>query len=284
MKQLEAIFKSVMRTRGYYKRNDTRYSELQSSNFVLEKKVDKNSVLRLIEKLVPYNVGLDLVRLGHKGDGGYLLPDDLEGIEACFSPGVADVSKFEYDCGRKGMKLFLADKSVEKPKISLPESEYDFLQKFIGCYDDDEFITMDTWVNGSGVNENSDLLLQMDIEGAEYISFINMSEALLKRFRIIVLELHTLEKLWQKEFNFFFNAAISKLMKSHTCVHIHPNNCCGEETHENIRLPRVAEFSFIRNDRILSKENIEKLPHELDEHNTAFEGLSLSEIWYKPQH
>lgn len=37
----------------------------------------------------------DLIRLGPNGDGGYLVPDDLTGIEACFSPGVCATSEFE---------------------------------------------------------------------------------------------------------------------------------------------------------------------------------------------
>jgi hypothetical protein len=34
--------------------------------------------------LTPYA----LIKLGGMYDGGYLLPDDLAGVEACFSPGV----------------------------------------------------------------------------------------------------------------------------------------------------------------------------------------------------
>ena len=50
---------------------------------------------------------------GPDGDGGYLVPDDLEGIVACFSPGVSNVAGFEKDCALKGMKVFMADASVE---------------------------------------------------------------------------------------------------------------------------------------------------------------------------
>jgi hypothetical protein len=36
-----------------------------------------------------------LIRLGADGDGGYLVPDDLEDVAACFSPGVDDRASFE---------------------------------------------------------------------------------------------------------------------------------------------------------------------------------------------
>ncbi len=57
-----------------------------------------NEVRELINKLRPISCDKTLIRLGPKGDGGYLVPDDLEGIVACFSPGVGSISKFEKDC------------------------------------------------------------------------------------------------------------------------------------------------------------------------------------------
>lgn len=39
---------------------------------------------KLISKLAPVDCGKQLIRLGLKGDGGYLVPDDLDSIVACF--------------------------------------------------------------------------------------------------------------------------------------------------------------------------------------------------------
>lgn len=69
----------------------------------------------MMDLLHPRVTDKKLIRLGPNGDGGYLIPDDLIGIEACFSPGVSDISGFEKECANRGMKVFLADKSVEKP-------------------------------------------------------------------------------------------------------------------------------------------------------------------------
>jgi len=41
-------------------------------------------VHELIRSLHPVDSGTELIRLGPQGDGGYLLPDDLDGIEYCF--------------------------------------------------------------------------------------------------------------------------------------------------------------------------------------------------------
>lgn len=42
-----------------------------------------------ISKVRPVDCGIELIRIGGEADGGYLIPNDLEGIEYCFSPGSA---------------------------------------------------------------------------------------------------------------------------------------------------------------------------------------------------
>ena len=54
-----------------------------------------NELKELIKALRPVKTKFDLIRIGGANDGGYLIPDDLEGIAACFSPGVADTASFE---------------------------------------------------------------------------------------------------------------------------------------------------------------------------------------------
>ena len=70
----------------------------------------RNDVESLIRRLHPRMTDKGLIRLGPAGDGGYLVPDDLDGIEACFSPGVGDLVGFERDCLARGMRVFMADR------------------------------------------------------------------------------------------------------------------------------------------------------------------------------
>jgi hypothetical protein len=242
----------------------------------------KQNILDLIYRLHPVKTNHKLIRFGPQGDGGYLLPDNLDNIEACFSPGVFEITKFEYDCHEKGIKLFLADKSISKPKIKIPENGYEFLLKFIGPTDNNDFITLDTWIKSSSVNTNSDLLLQMDIEGWEYLSIINVSNEILKRFRIIVIEFHNLHELWNPAFFNIANQTFSKLLESHSCVHIHPNNYTELHSFNGIEIPPLAEFTFYRNDNnaIPSFENT--FPHLLDSKNVKENpDIHLPQIWYR---
>jgi len=241
----------------------------------------RKEIFNLIRLLHPIKTEKELIRLGPEKDGGYLVPDDLEGIEACFSPGVYEVTQFEYDCYNRGMKLFLADKSIKPPEINIPKDRYRFIEKYIGATNNNNFITLDTWVKNSINNNESDLLLQMDIEGWEYFSLINVSNELLNRFRIIVIEFHNLNHLWIPAFFNFASETFKKLLETHTCVHIHPNNASAIYDFDGIEIPPLAEFTFYRNDRIKSKNFQTNFPNNLDFKNVeSYADVRLPIIWY----
>ena len=239
-----------------------------------------NALLDLIQSLVPKKTKAPLVRVGPKGDGGYLVPDDLQGVYALFSPGVSTISGFEKDCASMGLKVYMADKSVDRPAAVHPN--FVFTKKYIGCVDDEDFMTLDSWITTSLPEDcPSDLILQMDIEGAEYESIISIPNSQLCRFRIIVVEFHSLDQLWSKPFFDLASRAFAKLLQSHSCVHIHPNNCCGYLVFDGIGIPRVAEFTFLRNDRGILPGRVESLPHPLDVDNTSNPTLDLHPVWIR---
>jgi hypothetical protein len=260
------------------KHNITKYLP----NIYMGRATSKEKVSTLIEKLHPFRTNKELIRLGPNGDGGYLVPNDLKGIKACFSPGVDKVSEFELACLNYGMEIFMADKSVDSVNLDIPPDRYNFIKKFIGCTNNEDFITMDEWVQTSLPNDDSsDLLLQMDIEGAEYESIINISDSLMHRFRIMVFEFHAFDKIWQPEFFHFINITFEKILQTHLCVHIHPNNYYGICTRYGIPIPRIAEFTFLRKDRAIFNEYETKFPNALDYDNTLNEHIKLPKNWYK---
>jgi hypothetical protein len=162
----------------------------------------------------------------------------------------------------------------------LPTEEYDFVQKHIGIINNDELITMDNWVGEKTKSKESDLLLQMDIEGFEYQALLNISDTLLKRFRIMVIEFHYLNEFWNPRFFEIAKAVFEKILNSHACVHIHPNNCCGVNKRFGMEIPSVAEFTFYRKDKISSLVYETKFPNPLDFDNTNKKSIFLPKIWY----
>lgn len=258
---------------------------LAKRGFVMQSAVPEKRVMDLIKSLHPLKTQFDLIRLGPDGDGGYLVPDCLEEIEACFSPGVAQISQFERDCIDRGMKVFMADKSVDMPNWDVAKDKYAFHKKFVGSTNNEDFMTMDHWFQTSGLSNDAKLLLQMDIEGDEYKTIANMSDELLNRFHIMVIEFHKLQHLWNRGFFTIVESVMKKILQSHICIHIHPNNFKGTEgsvyTLFGIDIPKVMELTFIRKDLAEIQGYQSQFPHPLDFDNTRKEHFPLPQNWYR---
>jgi len=246
---------------------------------IVTAKGNKAEIEDLIKQLKPLTCpDSNLIRVGPNSDGGYLVPDDLDGISACFSPGVNTEAGFELDCANRGMNVFLADLTVEKPPLK--HERFHFTKKFIGSSSSSEYMTMDEWVKASLSEDESDLLLQMDVEGAEYEILFNMSPELLKRFRIVVIEFHFLDQLWSEAFFRIASRAFLRLSDTHQCVHIHPNNFCEPKLEEGIAIPPYMEFTFLRRDRISQTTPALDFPHSLDIPNVDRAAVDLPSCWY----
>lgn len=240
-------------------------------------RTSQTELRQLINSLHPVTGGKELIRLGPDGDGGYLVPDDLLGIEGAFSPGVSTESGFEVDLAACGMQVFLADFSVDGPAQTNPK--FAFHKKYVGCLSNETFITLAEWKNATMPGHSGDLLLQMDIEGAEFESLLCAPPELLAQFRIMVIEFHSLQELFNKPFFGLASRVFQRLLQTHSVVHIHPNNCCGSVTKAGLEIPRVAEFTFHRNDRLLQRSYCRSFPHPLDRDNTPNPTLALPPCW-----
>jgi hypothetical protein len=243
------------------------------------KRIDRASLNGLIRALHPIDSGHELIRIGPDGDGGYLVPDELDGIAYAFSPGVSNESGFEAALADRGMRVFLADYSVDGP--AEPNPSFVFEKKFVGSFADATHVTLDQWKQAAIGDYSGDLLLQMDIEGAEFETLISTSDALMRQFRILIVEFHYLHQLWNKPWFVLVKRAFEKLLSTHSVVHIHPNNCCGSFKSRGLELPRVAEFTFLRNDRVTRRDYARVFPHPLDRDNTRKPTLSLPDCWHR---
>lgn len=238
----------------------------------------KADVQRLIAALRPVAMSRPLIRMGPSGDGGYLVPDDLDGIGACFSPGVSTEAGFELDCAELGMQVFLADASVDQPPSS--HENFEFRKNFIGANTYADFVTLAQWVRESDCLSSQDLLLQMDIEGAEYEALLATPTDLLRRFRIMVIEFHDLDQLWNRRFFSIAEAVFKKLLDTHVCVHLHPNNYYPLFEFEELAIPPLLEITLVRRDRCPVNMGRAVLPHSLDVDNTSNPPVELPRYWF----
>jgi|TARA_B110000858_G_C17744677_1_gene446691 hypothetical protein len=239
-----------------------------------------DEVLKFINRLKVQNLGYELVRIGPEGDGGYLLPNILDEIDYCFSPGVGQINKFEEHLNSFGIKSFLADGTKNRPETKF--QDFEFLKKNLSSICDESHITLDKWINDNNMSNNKNLILQMDIEGSEYEVINSTSIDSFKKFKVLVIEFHYFEQILN-EFSFInIQNALNKILYNFKVCHIHPNNCCGVHYLGNIDIPSVLEITFLRKDLLKETNSIDKLPHKLDrKHKSKFPEINLSKIWYQ---
>jgi len=209
----------------------------------------KQDVIKLLARLSPQDNGYSLIRVGGPGDGGYLIPDDLLGVTELFSPGSNKLSNFEREAAERWqIKSYICDSIEERPKDL--SNFQDFTAAWVGPYTDGEkLISLAEWIEEKS-QTSGDLMLQMDIEGAEFQTLMSVSTALIKRFRIIVIELHFLEALKNRwAFEQIYSPFFNKLLSNFDVVHAHPNNCCGVWNYGAVEYPRLIELTLHRKDR-----------------------------------
>lgn len=215
----------------------------------------ENDVLEALRLMRPRARPFDLVRVGGEYDGAYLVPDDLEGVVACFSPGVNNLKSFEDELAvRFGMRSHLCDFSSDVASFGTPliEGMQTFEKKWLEPDGAPDCISLDEWV--ASREPSGDLLLQMDIEGAEFRNILGASRETLRRFRVIVIEVHSIQATAHVEwYGDHVLAMMRRLDEDFVCVHAHPNNCCGEVVHaaSGMNLPGAIELTYLRRDRFV---------------------------------
>ena len=238
--------------------------------------LSKTQFFNALTFLRPINNGHELIRIGGKYDGGYLVPNDLLEISACISPGVAETMDFELDIWEKfNIPSFMYDGSVDIPQSI--NSGQKFFKKFVGPSTTSNEISMNQIIGTDLWNVSGDLIGQIDIESAEYAFLSAASDEDLNRFRIMVVEFHEVDRWIQKKYYFeIINPLFERLFRTFDLVHAHPNNNGGAFSYKGRVVPNVIELTFHRKDRIIENLGYAKLPHKLDNQNVIDKkGLKL---------
>lgn len=235
------------------------------SGYTVRRRIDEVKIRSLLARLAPVETGIELIRLGGEGDGGYLVPDDLDGLSACFSPGVDVTAGFEEAMVARGVRCHLIDASVSAAPVSHPLIEFE--PKFLGASNEGQTITLDAWVAAKAPGNSDDLILQMGIEGHEWAVLLNASEAVLSRFRVIVIELHGLSHSFDYLLHMLMDSALGRLGQLFHVVHVHPNNATEMLRHGDLVIPDLLEVTLLRRDRAQALGPARRFPHPLDRPN-----------------
>lgn len=238
---------------------------LNKNIFHLELNVSEKNISKFFNLIHKHFIGVELIRVGGKGDGGYLIPNDFTDIEFCFSPGVSYNASFEKDLIDKGIDCYLADNSVDKAPIV--SDKITFIKKHIGVMDNDLYTTMDTWINSNTLKHKGLGILQMDIEGSEYPALLSMSLENLNKFKYIIIEFHDLHQLFNSIGYDVIFSTFSKVLSQFNIVHIHPNNVFKSISCYEFEIFPIMEFTFVNKSYNINKPYLPTFPHQLDHKN-----------------
>ena len=130
-------------------------------------------------------------------------------------------------------------------------------------------MTLESWKDKYLSDYSGDLILQMDIDRFEYEVIFSTPDRLLNQFRIMAIEFHNLEKLFDPFGFALISSCFDKILNYFHVAHIHPNNYSSVHAHGAIEVPRTLEFTFLNKQRVSSIRPHTTFPHRLDADDNA---------------
>ena len=250
-----------------YKIRNFLFDYLRKKDYIINNYSGDTNLRHFFNGIKPVDIQEGLIRVGGSNDGGYLIPNILEGIKYCFSPGIAENANFEKELSDKyNIKSFMLDLSVDNPPVE--NDSFEFLKKNLNVYNNKENITFEDWFMEAVGQNSGEAILQMDIEGYEYKVLYDIPHKIMSNFRILVIEFHDFSRfLFEPVGYHFVSGVFEKILSQFSVVHIHENNCCPSTTMKGIRIPKVVEITFLNKNYVNPTGKEASIPHELDEKN-----------------
>ena len=199
---------------------------------------NKSSIFQLLK---PKDViGKNKVRIGRKGDGGYILLNDFENIKFAYSFGISNEISFDKALADKNIDVFMYDHAIEGLPIFNPK----FHWKKIGLTEKkgifNNMKTLDELIKENSHENEKNMILKIDIEGPEWNILYDLNNEILKMFKYIIIEFH-----FKIEYKALFIRVLKKLTEFHQIFHLHCNNCATLINIDDINICLSLEVSLI---------------------------------------
>lgn len=209
----------------------------------------------------------DFVRVGKSDDGGYVMWNDFLDAQIAYSIGIADDVSWD-----KSMLIFCPNIDIyqyDHTISNLPEENSKFHWEKLGVcgrYNEmqSNLKTLTMLVDKNGHNHEDNMILKIDVEGAEYEVLANLPVDTLKKFSQIVIEYHDLTNVTRGG-NII--SALERLNITHQLVHIHANNFLPYVSVQGKVLPQLLECTYLSKEKYKFKESQRVFPTELDRAN-----------------
>lgn len=186
--------------------------------------------------------GGTLIRTGRPHDGGYLMLDEFKPGMAAYSFGICDDVSWDKSMAERGIECFMYDHTIDE----LPEEHELFHWSKEGICGDvpvEHCRTLADFITANGHEERNDLILKMDVEGAEWDAIAAASSETLSQFSQIVFELHD---VYSSALHERICGFLSKLNETHQPVWIHGNYHADYARIDDVVVPWALEVLYVR--------------------------------------
>jgi len=210
------------------------------------------ALLRLVRSLVPEGAeGLELIRVGGPGDGGYVMLDSFDVVGA-LSFGVGRDISWDRDVASRGVPVHAFDHTVR----ALPEVApgVTFHREGLGVQPRCRPLA----VHLERTFPVGDMLLKVDIEGGEWDA---LTGADLSRFSQVIVEWHHLDGAMYSDQSL---RVLENLYRSHAPVHVHANNYDSMFRADRYWFASTIEATYVRRDITESWRRAVSLREDLD--------------------
>lgn len=216
--------------------------------------------------------GVGFTRVGGDADGGYVMLDTLRPpvVTAGYSLGIGNEVSWDLAVAGRGIDLVLYDPTVDGPPQPVPRARF-VRQGIGGAVAAPGRRTLAEMIADNGHEGRDDLVLKMDVEGAEWPVLAEVGSDTLGQFAQIAVEFHRMAKVLQPQGHAEVVAAFSKLAATHVPVHVHGNNTRLPVWIGDLVLPDVLEVSWVRRADFEGRfmPRTESFPTECDRPNLA---------------
>jgi len=209
--------------------------------------------------------GAKYVRIGGDYDGGYVMVDNFERVEAAYSFGIGGDVSWEEGIALRGHDVFMYDHTIERLPKDHPKFHY-FKVGVTGYGKGANLKTLSELIAENNHTASKNLIMKIDIEGCEWDVFKETSSVAISQFSQIIVEFHNLVPAAYGSKHDLIMEVLKKIKLTHQSVHVHANNYGLPLWIGQLVLPSILEVTYVRRADFKNKfiANTRQFPTDID--------------------
>jgi len=201
---------------------------------------------RVLGLLRPMNVvGGTLARKGRDNDGGYVMLEYGLDNAIAYSLGIKDDVSWDLDLAARGCQIYQYDHTIDRLPFEHPNFRWFRIGIAAQSSADGVMSSLGDLMMRNGHHKRQDIIVKMDIEGAEWDVFDAMDQATLQQLSQIVVEMHNFAVRGHDLLPQIVSV-LHKLGATHQPIHVHANNWGYLGLIGGTMIPDTLEVTYVR--------------------------------------